>query len=170
MEDKKINKKILNTFIDSATKCVYNEIENDRHFYFEDYSNDLVSNSKCLTDFFNSDARLQDENNFFDLLSNALEKCPDNQTQIFSGDVSADSYWRVSYLSILKFGKLFYCFYKGDELERCVATDPLDFLQEAIQAEESVYRMEMNALKENEKTKEVECFTVDLHFIDGLFD
>ena len=166
----KINEKVFHAFIKTATECVLKEIENDRSFYLGDYWNDLVPNSKSLNDFFNSDARLQDENNFFDLLLNALESCPENQTQIFSGFVSADAYTRVSTLSILKFGNLFYCFYQGDELKRCVTTDPLNFFLGTYEGEESVHEEEIDNLKANEDEGYFENFNVSLDVIEGLFD
>lgn len=169
IKGKKINERVFHTFIKTSTECVLKELEKYRSLYLDDYWNNLVPNSKGLNDFFNSYARLQDEISFFDLLSNALESCPEDQTQIFNGFVSADAYTRVSTLSILKFGNLFYCLYQGDELERCVTTDPLNFFLETYEGEESVHEEEINNLKANEDEGYFENFVVNLDVIEGLF-
>tara|TARA_B100000795_G_scaffold11304_1_gene7887 strand:- start:1325 stop:1588 length:264 start_codon:yes stop_codon:yes gene_type:complete len=74
------------------------------------------------------------------------------------------------HICILFLSAFFSCFYQGDELERCVTTDPLNFFLEAFDAEEGVYEEEVDNLKGNEDEGYFENFDVSLDAIEGLFD
>ena len=69
-----------------------------------------------------------------------------HKTQIFSGYVSADAYTRTSYLCILNLNKKYYCSYyvHEDDETRLVTKDPLQFILDCIEKEESHLLIEKN--------------------------
>ena len=175
MGNNKINLEALNSFIDSATSYVLSEIDTGREFYFDHYWNNVASHTKNFITFFNSEACLQDENKFFELMENVIETVIEQNSdeelvQIFNGYCSADGYSRKSFLIILKFGKVYYCLYRGEYgSEHFLTKDHLSFCEEKILIEKEMYEIEMKNLNENENEEFFENFTVELEFLDGLF-
>jgi len=150
MKKKEINKDLLYEFIENSTNCILDEIKSDVNFYSNSYWDDLMMANgltrKNLPEFIKSDkVNTEHEKEIFDLLFSSIEKCDETKTQIFSGYVSADAYTRTSYLCILNLNKKYYCSYRvPDDETRLVTKDPLQFILDCIEKEESHLLIEKN--------------------------